>query len=142
MAKYYQVRIGNAGAWREPEGNYASWGEADQAGAAKVAAIISRKKTEEEKKVALANTTYEVVEGKKPRYVSELASWPDHFVSHIYDTHQKKSLRGIKLKDQRTTSVIYECVEVVIGKVGEAYPDFNRRAEERLAELNSQDASG
>jgi hypothetical protein len=77
---------------------------------------------------------------KQQRYISEGGTYGDHFIFRIYDTHQKKSLRGVKLKDQDLISVKYECVEAVVGKVGEAYPDFDRRAQKRLAELNSQDA--
>ena len=83
---------------------------------------------------------------KQPRYVSELVSTSvgelgassHHFRLFIYDTHRKKSLRGVKQRDQDRPSVKYELAEVVVGEIGEDYPDFSRRAEQRLADLNSQ----
>src|SRR5271165_2460421 len=81
---------------------------------------------------------------EEPRYVSEVISITSahedgtttgRFVFNIYDTHKKKSLRGIKLKDRHGASVLYEFVETAA--VGEIYPEVYRKAEQRLAELNS-----
>jgi hypothetical protein len=77
----------------------------------------------------------------QPRYISQLVSYQDHFVFQIFDTHKKRSPRGVKVKDQARVDFKYECVEAVVGKVGETYPDVARRAEERLSALNAQEST-
>jgi hypothetical protein len=58
----------------------------------------------------------------------------------IFDTYKKKSLRGVKKKDQDRVDFKYERVETIVGEVNEAYPDVKRRAEERLSALNAQES--
>ena len=81
----------------------------------------------------------------KPRYVSETTSitttlddgtTTGRFIVNIYDREKKKSLRGVKLRDQNLSSVLYEFVETAAE--GEIYPEVARKAGQRLAELNAQ----